>query len=287
MEDKENGQMHTLSRILKLWRVHAWLDFIFATRSLRLFAINYISDGVLSIASVSSTLLLAARFDGIGPWRLPQILFMLGYAMTVTGLLSTLFGYNVLYIGRRLGRGQLDHTLIQPQPIWMALLTEGFNPFLGSISLLTGIVMLWWGFNQLQQPASIGWVITLLISLVASAVVMLAFNFIWGSLAFWAPRGAEEINSPLIDMFAQLKGYPLDGLGSLMMGGLLIALPVGFVAWLPCRALLGLTDQPLDVLATPLAALFFSALAILIFRRGLRHYMQVGSRRYHDMGHRR
>ena len=279
--------MHTLTRLLNLWRIHAWLDYLFATRSLRLFALNYISDGVLAVASVSSTLLLTARFDGIGPWQPPQILFMLGYAMTVTGVLASLFGYNILYIGRRLGRGQLDHTLIQPQPIWMALLTEGFNPFEGSISLLTGIAMLGWGLNQLQFSVTLGWLVALLISLLASALIMLAFNVLWGSLAFWAPRGAEEINSPLIEMFAQMKGYPLDGLGPLMLGGLLVGLPIGFVAWLPCRALLGLSTSPIELLATPLAALLFGVLAVLVFRRGLRHYMNVGSRRYFDMGHRR
>ncbi len=278
--------MHRLTRLLNLWRIHAWLDYMFATRSLRVFAINYISDGVLALASVSSTLLLTARFDGIGPWHPPQILFMLGYAMTVTGVLATMFGYNVLYIGRRLGRGQLDHLLIQPQPLWMALLTEGFNPFEGSISLLTGVAMLGWGLMRLQLPLTIGWVAVLLISLVASALVMLAFNFIWGSLAFWAPHGAEEINTPLIEMFAQMKGYPLDGLGLLMINSLLFGLPVGFVAWLPCRALLGLSTQPIDLLSTPLAALLFGIIAVLVFQRGLRHYMNVGSRRYHNMGHR-
>ncbi len=278
--------MSTLRRLLNLWRVHAWLDYMFVTRSLRVFALHYIADGVLAIASVSGTLLLSARFDGIGPWHPPQILFMLGYAMTVTGLLDTLFGYNVLHIGRRLGRGQLDHTLVQPQPLWMALLTEGFTPFEGSISLLTGITMLTLGFNRLQISMTLGWVAMLLVSMIASALVMLAFNFIWGSLAFWAPRGAEEINTPLIEMFAQMKGYPLDGLSPLMIGSLLIGLPIGFVAWLPCRALLGLSMGPIDLLATPLAAVLFGAVAGWVFQRGLRHYMNVGSRRYHNMGHR-
>ena len=50
--------------------------------------------------------------------------------------MNMFFGYNVLTISRRLGRGQLDHTLVQPQPIWLSLLTEGFMPFSGSPVLL-------------------------------------------------------------------------------------------------------------------------------------------------------
>jgi len=280
------NSMLTLARLVRLWRVYAWLDYLFATRSLRVFALGYISDAILAIANASGMLLLTARFDGIGPWHPPQILFMLGYAMTVTGVLASLFGYNVLMIGRRLGRGQLDHTLIQPQPIWMALLTEGFNPFEGSISVLTGLGFLLWGASQLQLTLTLGWVLWLIMSMISSGIVMLAFNFIWGSLAFWAPRGAEEINTPLVDMFTQMKVYPLDGLAPLMLGSLLIGFPVGFVGWLPCRALLGLGNSPLELWVTPLAALLFAGLAVWVFKRGLKHYLQVGSRRYLNMGHR-
>ena len=74
----------------------------------------------------------------------PQVLFMLGYATVVSGLMNMFFGYNVLFISRRLGRGQLDHTLIQPQPIWLSLLTEGFMPFSGSPMLLPGIALMVW-----------------------------------------------------------------------------------------------------------------------------------------------
>ena len=67
---------------------------------------------------------------------------MLGYAALVRGLLDMGFSYNVLHISRRIGRGQMDHTLVQPQPVWMGLLTEGFMPFSGSWSLFTGIGIL-------------------------------------------------------------------------------------------------------------------------------------------------
>ena len=60
------------------------------------------------------------------------MLFLLGYALLVRGVIDTFFNYNVAFISRRIGRGQLDHMLVQPQPLWMALLTEGFAPFSGS-----------------------------------------------------------------------------------------------------------------------------------------------------------
>ncbi|HLV81994.1 MAG TPA: ABC-2 family transporter protein [Chthonomonadaceae bacterium] len=281
------GPLSTLARLLRLWRLYAKLDLFFVTRSFRTFVVWYLSDIILSIATVSGMLLLAERFAGIGVWSKEQVLFLLGYAATVGGLLEIFFGFNIAFISRRLGRGQFDHTLLQPQPVWMALLTEGFTPFAGSATLAPGIALLAWSVIHLHVAVSPGWLAMLLLSLAASAAVALAFQYALGSLAFWAPRAADEINSSSANLLHQLKTFPLDGLGPVLLGGLLSALPVGFVAWAPCRSLLGLTPGFWAALATPLAALLLGALAALLFAKGMRHYARTGSQRYSSFGHRR
>jgi ABC-2 type transport system permease protein len=211
---------------------------------------------------------------------------MLGYATLVSGLLNMFFGYNVLTISRRLGRGQLDHTLIQPQPLWMSILTEGFMPFSSSAVVMPGIGLLVWAASELELAVTPGWLALLALNLVASSAVVLAFSFLWGSLAFWAPRAAEEISSSSITLLYQLKAFPLDGLGPLLLGGLVTVLPVGFVAWYPSRALLGLDRSAPAAWVTPLAALVLSTLTTWIFRKGLRYYGRTGSQRYSGFGHR-
>ena len=278
--------MPTLWRLLRLWRLYAWLDFMWVTRSFEKCAVYYLGDAIINTAAISSTLLLAERFDGLGPWSKAQIIFMLGYAAMTTGVLGIFCGYNVLYIGRRLGRGQFDHTLLQPQPIWMALLTDGFNPFGASSAFLTGLGLVLWASRSLTVTVNVGWLALCVCNLLASATVVLAVSCFWGSLAFFAPRATEEINTPLIRMFDHLKLFPLDGLSSVMLNGLLTVVPVGFVAWYPCRALLGHVPAWYAVWTTPLAAVLFALLAVAMFRRGMHHYECVGSSRYRGMGHR-
>jgi ABC-2 type transport system permease protein len=94
------------------------------TRDFRFFAINVVSDVILSVSGLVGVFLLAESFAGIGVWSRDQMVFMLGYATLVEGILVMFCSYNVLHVSRRIGRAQLDHTLIQPQPIWMALLTK-------------------------------------------------------------------------------------------------------------------------------------------------------------------
>jgi viologen exporter family transport system permease protein len=276
-----------IRRLLRLWRVYAYLDFLWMTRDAKQFLLYFFSDLVMNVAGVTAIFLLAERFAGIGVWSKPQVLFMLGYATTVKGILELFFGYNVLYISRRLGRGQLDHTLVQPQPLWMALLTEGFVPFSGSAVLFTGLALLLWATSHLALAVTAAWLGRVALNLAASAVIVLSFTFLCGSLAFWAPLGAEEMNSSSLRLLYQLKYFPLDGLGPALLTGLMTVLPVGFVAWYPCRALLGLGSASRGTALTWLAAALFAVLAVRVFRKGLRHYGRTGSQRYLSLGHRR
>src|SRR5205807_9053098 len=118
---------------------------------------------------------------------------------------------------RRLGRGQLDHTLLQPQPLWLALLTEGFVPCAGLAALLPGLGLMVWATPHLALEVSVGWLVRLVLSLAASSVIVLAYTFLWGSLAFWAPHAAEEVNSASLRMLDQLKPFPLDGVGPVLL----------------------------------------------------------------------
>ena len=123
---------HTLGRVLRLWRLYATMDLLYLLRGPELAVAYYLSDLIIGLGAFTATFLLAARFDGIGPWTRPELLFLMGYGLLVRAMVNTLFNYNVAQISRRIGRGQLDHILIQPHPMWMALLTEGFAPISGS-----------------------------------------------------------------------------------------------------------------------------------------------------------
>jgi ABC-2 type transport system permease protein len=278
---------HTLRRLWRLWGAAAYLDLMFMTRSPRQLLGYTLSDAVLSVAAAMATLLLAERFEGIGAWTTAQVVFMLGYATVASGLVGMLFGYNVLFISRRLGRGQLDHTLVQPLPLWMSLLTEGFTPFSGSAEIVPGLVLMLLAADGLSLTPSPAWLALLALNLLASAAVVWSFSYFWGSLAYWAPRAAEEISSSAMRMMGQLRSFPLDGAPPPLAGGLLTLLPAGLVAWYPCRALLGVDSSPYGAVVTPAAATLLFALSLYAFRKGVKHYGRTGSQRYSDFGHRR
>ena len=276
-----------MRQILRAWRVQTYLDFLFLIRDRKNASLYMAADLILTVAAVTGVLLLAERFGGIGDWSRMQVVFMLGFASLAMTMCHLFFGINILWISRRIGRGQLDHLLIQPRPIWKALLTEGFIPFTMGTALIPGIALTAWSLTALDLPAGFGWWTAFGVNLVAAMAVITAFSYIWGTLAFWAPAGAEEISTSALRLISELKPFPLDGMGRTLKTGLLSIIPAGFIAWYPAGVLLGIRKAEYGIFITPLAALIMGGLAALFFNRGLAHYARTGSQRYLDFGHRR
>src|SRR5579859_2002662 len=152
-------------KLPRLWVIQARLDLIWVLRDVKMFLMWTFADSVMTVAGVTAMWLLSERFGGIGHWTRLQVLFLLGYGAVVTGIVDTFFGFNVSYISRRVGRGQLDHTLIIPQPVWVSLLTEGFVPFSGSAILLPGAALLTWATHRLHLVSVPGWLALLALNL--------------------------------------------------------------------------------------------------------------------------
>lgn len=276
-----------LARVPARYALGFRMDLAFVLRSPGL-AVYYLAlDAILIPASGATTFLLAERLTGLGSWSVAQVTFLLGYATLVEGILAVAFTYNVSHISRRIGRGQFDHLLVQPQPLWLSLLSEGFAPVTGGAAVAMGIAILAWSITQLPLTPDIAWCGLFLANLGASVVAVLGAMFAWSSLAFWAPVAAEEVATNVHEALTTLGVFPLDGLGATLTVGLVTAVPAGLVAWLPARALLGVSATPTPIWATPVAAAALAILGAATFRVGLGRYRRVGSSRYTDFGHRR
>jgi ABC-2 type transport system permease protein len=276
-----------LARLPRLWGLYARMDLLWIARGAKVAFSWYFADLLLAVGYAIWAFLLAARFDGIGVWSQAQVAFLLGLALFTRGVVDFAFNANMYAPSRRVGRGQLDHMLLMPQPLWVTIASDGFMPFSCSGTLIGGTIALVWSVHALALPITFAWLLLLALYVASAALIMMSFAYLWGSLAFIAPRGAEELNSTTTRMLEQLKPFPLDGVGVGLSALLLSVVPAGFLAWLPSRVLLGLDESTAALLWTPLAALVFASSAVFAFRLGLRRYARTGSTRYLAHGHRR
>ncbi|MDR3086228.1 MAG: ABC transporter permease [Christensenellaceae bacterium] len=282
------GAKPTLRRILGLYALYARMDLDFLLRDAGFSLLLIASDLVSTLAAVSGVFLLTWRFDGVSGLNRWEILFMLGLTTTVSGLFQLFFASNNAgYPSRRIGRGQLDHMLLQPLPLWLQFCAEGFLPFTGSQNFLAGLGLLYWAMHGLGLHPGLTWWLSLAGYLLCSLACLAGVSLLWSTLAFRWPIAFEEVSDTVVnDLCGQLSQYPLSILPLALQWPLISVIPAGLLAWFPACALLGLPPLGLPALFPLFLALALWALALFAFRKGFGYYVKSGSNRYYSGGFR-
>lgn len=271
----------------RLLKLYARMDLNWLMQDKATVLLVVITETLSNLSGMAGVLLLAVRFGGVGGLTADEILFMLGFFELADGLSWMLFGnYNVIHISRRIGRGQVDHMLIQPRPLWMQLLTEGFMPFSGCHGFFIGIALTSVAVARLDVTLSPVWFLLLLYYLVIHIVLRLSQSFLYGSAAFFKPVACEEISSMILDMNSRLGRFPLFGLPGWLGTILHTVLPIGLLAYFPALALLKDLGKPTELAFPFLVASVFLTAALICFKKGLKHYAKYSCNRYKEMGHR-
>ncbi len=277
-----------LFRVLKLYGLYTRMDLAWFLRDTKFCLLAICADFISNIAAVTGIFLLAWRFDGVGGMNKYEVLFMLGYVTVVTGMYQTFFSNcNTGHISRRIGRGQLEHMMIQPLPMPVQLLTEGFIPISGSSNILSGGIIIAISLSQLRIVPSGWWLISLFFSVFISISIILLMNYLFSTAAFYAPAQAEEISSYVTDATGNLSTYPLSGMSLAVQIPLITLFPAGLLGWFPSLALLGKPPLSLSYFYPLVVACILFCLTFVLFRKGLMHYAKTGSNRYLAIGHRR
>ena len=279
--------MGRIRQIFRLYAASAKLDWLLLSRDVRTGLIYIFSDWISAVSSVLGIALLAVRFEGIGQLNADEILWMLGFFTLADGFTTMMLGScNWLWISRVVGRGQVDHMLIQPVPLWMQILTGGFLPFTGSSCFVTGVALTAVATARLGIAVTPGWLLLLALYTLCRMAVATGCSYLAGTAAFYRPAACEELSTVVLDAMNAAGKYPLAALPVWMQALFLTALPVGLLAYLPSLLMLGKLDAPAAyVWPVAMAAALLSASGML-FRKGLKHYARHGCPRYKSMGFR-
>jgi ABC-2 type transport system permease protein len=212
---------------------------------------------------------------------------MLGFLALSDGALFMLFGGgNIHQISRRIGRGQVDHMLMQPVPIWMQILADGFTPVTGSIGLLAGLGITAYATAKVGVAVTPLWLMEAALLVATRIGIEMGLSFLLASSAFYKPVACEEISSVGHDVLSTVGRYPLNGLSAGLTAVLLTVVPAGLMAWFPSLILLKKIPVGPAILVPVAVAAALLALATCAFKKGLRHYAKYSCNRYRDMGHR-
>ncbi|MBE5989493.1 MAG: hypothetical protein E7250_17405 [Paenibacillaceae bacterium] len=269
------------------------MDLLWFLRDTRYFFIQLVSDVVSGGCTIAGVCLLSANFKNFSGMTQNEILFMMGYALFIDGIFMVFFmGNNTGMVSRIIGRGQLDHIMIQPVPLWAELLAQGFSPVSGSPIMIFGTGLTAYGAIRAGLPINAFTILLFLFYSICSIVIVMSFIYLISCSAFYAPAAAEEIAGVGKELFSSLKTYPLGNMKGFQKHIFLSLIPVGLCAWLPSTLLIKAGKYGLEAVFVPeafylpIAAAIFSFIAIITFKKGMNYYETYGSPRYSGFGHR-
>ena len=273
--------------IFRLLGLYARMDLNWLIQDWSMVVVIILSETLQNLSGMAGVLLLAIRFGGVGGLSADEVLLMLGFFELADGLGWMLFGnFNVMHISRRIGRGQVDHMLIQPRPLLLQLMTEGFMPFSGSSGFLIGAALTAIAVRRLGIALTPRWLLLLVYYIVIHMALQIAQGVLYGASAFWQPVACEEISTMILDLNAPLGRFPLFRRPASLSGLLHTVLPVGLLAYLPALGLLREMGHGIEITLPLVVAAAFVAAALACFEKGLKHYEIHSCNRYKDMGHR-
>jgi ABC-2 type transport system permease protein len=221
---------------------------------------------------------LFARFGSLAGWSLPEVALCYGLA-DVTFAIADAAGRGFDLLGGLVKSGDFDRILLRPRSPVLQLMGQELTVIRVG-RLAQGLAVLLWA----SHAAGVAWSPARLL-LVAGAIaggvcLYLGITILQATSVFWTVETLELWNA-----FSYggnyASQYPLPIFRRWFRRFLLVVLPLGCVNYLPVVALLG-RREPLGVplvlqWLAPLAGVVFLAVALMVWRGGVRRYTSTGS----------
>jgi ABC-2 type transport system permease protein len=215
---------------------------------------------------------LFARFGSLGGWRLPEVALLYG-VVDVAFAIADGFGRGFDRFAALLKAGDFDRMLVRPRSTALQLL--GYEVQLLRIGRLSqGLAVLIWASRSFGWTA--GSVALLALAITGTCAVFLGLVVLQATSAFWTIESLEVWNAFTYGG-NYASQYPMSIYRPWFRRFFTAIVPVALTSYYPARALLG--RDPLDAwhALAPLAGPAFLAIALLVWRIGVRHHASTGS----------
>ncbi len=215
---------------------------------------------------------LFARFGTLGGWTLPEVGLI--YAIVdIAFAIAEATNRGFDKFGSILKAGDFDRMLLRPRSTVLQLL--GFELQLMRIGRLSqGIAVLIWASRAIAWTA--GSVALAVIAIAGTTCLFLGLVILQATSAFWTIESLEVWNAFTYGGNYAAE-YPMEIYRRWFRRFFTAVIPLACTSYLPARAILG--RDPLDAwhAIAPCAGLAFLAIALAVWRIGVRHHASTGT----------
>lgn len=222
---------------------------------------------------------LFARFKQVAGWRFGEVaLFyaVIGASFAVADALTRGFD---LFGEQFIKTGDFDRVLVRPRSTVLQLL--GYELRATRIGRLAQALVVW-GIAVRLTSIAWSWQVwaTLLFAVLGGVALFSGILILQATLAFWTVESLE-VGNTLTYGGVEAAQYPLDLYARWFRDFLIFVVPLGCVSYFPVAAVLGHAQRtglaPGLLRLTPALGFVFLAVALWIWRFGVRQYTSTGS----------
>lgn len=239
------------------------------------FVLGTLLASLIQIAEFLMIAIILNKFGAVKGWSLHEVGYLFA-VMTLSKTLYRTFASDVHHLERYLTTGELDQLLTRPMPVLLALMSQ--NVRLMPAELLQGSAVLYWSLHGLMSAGQITWTAVpyTLLAIITGAVILFAIGLTTAAVGFWMTR-INELQTLTEDASQTAARYPLVLYPPWLRSFLLVAIPVGFVNYVPSLFILRGEYGPWLILAVALLAACVLGLALTFWKFGLSRYQSTGS----------
>jgi ABC-2 type transport system permease protein len=215
--------------------------------------------------------ILFANVNAIAGWDYHEMLILAGFLATSWGS-TALFWDGIWDTGKLIVEGDMDYRITRPAPVLIQVASKhvGMQVF-GEVTLGLVMIAVGWigaGLGAAAIPLA-------LFLLVCAAVIQASLLTMANAVNFWM-KGRTPVTAFLLaELQNEAMRFPLTIFPAAVRIVFTFGLPLAFASFVPVQILTGKLD-PLWLLAPPIAAAVTAALAVLVFRAGVKAYDSAG-----------
>lgn len=234
---------------------------------------------VITVAEIVGIWALFTRFGNLKGWSLPEV--ALCYSLVnLSWALAEGFGRGFDMFHRSVRGGGVDQLLLRPRSL--ALQVAASQLLLTRVGRLAqALAVLLWAASALDLDWTLARTMIVLWALVGGMALFYGLLVFQATSSFWTIEGLEAWNM-LTYGGMETAQYPLSIYRPWFRKFFTFVVPLACVTYYPALAILERTDRATGTsrswqLAAPAAGLVVLAVALLVWRWGVKHYRSTGT----------
>ncbi len=238
------------------------------------FLIAFFSSMAATVLGFGFVLVLFTKIPHLQDWSFNEVMFLYGFSLIPLGFFNViswnLYDFSELYIIE----GRFDRVLLRPVSTLFQVIFEKFR--LESLQeVVTGAAVVGLCVRRLHLHLRMPDYFWFLVMVICGAAIYLSVFLILTAVSFWF-EDRVGIVPPVFNMLT-FGRYPLTIYNVFIQFFLSWIIPFGFATFYPSTHFLGRSTFAVYFHLVPVIAAAFSALAIVVWNRGVANYSSTGT----------